>query len=65
MEGQNQDGNHHGNETNSPSQSCFWSITATSMYASNKKYAGQAIASSLPRASPEEQEIKHWTMINT
>lgn len=30
------------------------------MYASNKKYAGQAIASSLPRASPEEQEIKHW-----
>ena len=65
MEEQNRDGNHHGNETDSPSQSCFRSITATTAYASNKKHAGQAIASSLPRASPEEQEIKHWTMSHT
>lgn len=65
MEEQNWDGNHQGNETNSPSQSSFQSITATTMYASNKKHAGQAIASSLPRASPEEQEIKHWTMSDT
>ena len=65
MEEQSQDGDHHGNETNSPSHSCSQSITATTGYASNTKHSGQAIASSLPRASPEEQERKHWKMSNT
>lgn len=68
MEGQNQDGNHHGNETNSPSQSCFWSITATSMYASNKKYwTGHSffITQSFPRGTgnktlDDEQHIGTW-----